>query len=477
MLTLMSFLVLPASVLAFGWPDRLLQLILLFSVFEAAAALIIGSLGLQPGIVPASVFIGAVSLQYLLGVRYPGEREVLWTLTPFLLLTLVTLLGALALPRLFAGQVLVWPEKQTAGLAPFPIELGPTQGNITQSLYLIVNCLVLTATALFSTRSDLRPRALLDTYFVSVLVVLAVSLWQFASKLVGVWFPEDFFYSNPGWAILTEQDIAGVPRINGTFSEPAALATFLCGAAFASAWTVLHGHRGRLALCVLPGSVAGILLSTSTTGIATLLIGGVGLGLYALTGASATVRGRIVGTGAVGAALLGLLVALSPVIGPGLGDAADKVLDSTLHKDESASYGDRTALDLDSLATLGPTYGLGVGWGSNRSSSLIPGLLAANGVVGFGLLVWFVARILATLRGVRAQGPGTAMVVPALSAATLGVLVASLLSAPTIDDVHFYVLLGLLIGCAARLPSRAAPAPRRSGRVRPPTWTPDGRPA
>ena len=77
----------------------------------------------------------------------------------------------------------------------------------------------------------------------------------------------------------------------------------------------------------------------------------------------------LIGTGGVGALVTSALL-------PRMVRGVQEVLASTMNKQESSSYQDRTSTDVDSLAIVLPTYEFGVGWGSNRSSSLVPGILA-----------------------------------------------------------------------------------------------------
>ena len=120
-------------------PERLLPVILVASVFEAGAALIIGgSFGLPTAMVPGLLFIAYIVLQYACGMRYPGERQVLWTLTPLLLLFCYAAASIFVLPQMFAGRVMVWPQRPDP-VAPGFVPLAFNSGNVTQLLYLAMN--------------------------------------------------------------------------------------------------------------------------------------------------------------------------------------------------------------------------------------------------------------------------------------------------------------------------------------------------
>src|ERR1700712_3423303 len=111
-ITLLGLFLVPLSLYWAYQPVRLLQLALVAAVFEAASALILGgSFGLQPAMVPGVLFITYVVTQYALGMRYPGEGAVLRAALPLLALLAYALLSAWYLPDVFAGRILVWPQR------------------------------------------------------------------------------------------------------------------------------------------------------------------------------------------------------------------------------------------------------------------------------------------------------------------------------------------------------------------------------
>ena len=453
--TLLGFALIPLCLAFCLKPLRLLQLMLLASIFEAAAALDFGSFGLQPSLVPSMLFLAFVLLQLLLGARYTGEREAWRAVLPFVLVTAWAVSGSMLLPRLFAGQIYVWPQKAEAPFLAVPLE--PSGANLTQDIYIVADCAVLLLSALYLSQSKLNPCQVLNAYLVSGYAVVVVCAWQLANKLAGLPFPETFFYSNPGWAILSSQEVGRVPRISGPFSEPAALASYLSGIVCATGWMVLKGHPGRSVRALLVLALGAMLVSTSTTGFGVLGTLAVGVPVYAMLRGSRRLLGRVLLAGAVLAAIAGVGALATSSLLPDVGRAAEEVIAATLSKQESSSYQDRTSTDLDSLAVVLPTYGLGVGWGSNRSSSLIPGMLASLGVYGTLGLVWFafgVARRACQARRL-ARDPADVRVIDGGAGAVVGSIAAALLSGPSIASVSFYVMLGLLIGSAARITTEA----------------------
>jgi hypothetical protein len=210
---------------------------------------------------------------------------------------------------------------------------------------------------------------------------------------------------------------------------------------------------------LLPLAMLAMFLSTSTTGLATLAAGLPGMLLFAMFRANRAISARLARKAAV--LLLGGLVVLGPVLvlEPSLLSAVTEVVDATMTKGDSESYTERTATDAAALASIGPTYGLGVGWGSFRTSSFIPGLLANAGLFGVAATLWLFARVAGMARRANAAVPGHPgrSLVDGFSAALCGQLAAALLSAPMISSLGFFLQLGCLIGTAARMLLDAGP--------------------
>lgn len=448
-ITLFGLLTLPICALYALSPDRLLQLVVLGSTFEAAAVLTFGGFGLQPALLPTALFSAYVMLQLLLGARHPGTRMVLWIMTPYVVVALWALVSSFLLPRLFANQIYVWPQKILPPFLPVPLE--PNASNINQDIYILADCTVLVLTALHATRGRFDMLRLLRAYWISGYVAVAIAVWQLASSLAGLPFPSDILSSNPGYAQLTNQALGGVPRINGSFTEPAALAGYLCGIIGASGWTILNGHATRIVKLLLPAALLGLLISTSTTGYAVLVIMIVALPCYALATRSHQLLSRLILAGVL-SVMIGTVVVLTLVtLVPAVERNAQLVFASTLDKQQSSSYQDRTSTDFDSLAVVLPTWGLGVGWGSNRSSSLLPGLLAGLGLYGTAGLGWFGLRVTRLVRRARPVADRSmARVIDASTGSVVATLAAGLLSGPAITSVLFYILLALLVAASVR---------------------------
>ena len=456
-ITILGLVLVPLSLIWAMNPVRLLQLAFVSAVFEAGAAVIIGSFGLPTAMVPGLLFIVFVVAQYALGMRYPAEGAVFWALTPLLALLAYALLSVVVLPDAFAGHIMVSPQKNDP-LQPGFVPLAFSAGNITQLLYLGMNVAVATTTALFMTRSAIPYQRIMSAYLFGGYIVVGLAFWQFASRVAGVPFPDAILYSNPSWAIV-DQALGSVPRIQGPFSEPAGLAFYLSGLCFCCLWLTAHGYRLMNMTWLLAFAILAMLLSTSTTGILTLVVGLPLILLMVATRADGQALGRLGRT--AGMLLLGGAIALTPVVimKPQLLDMVSGVVDSTLNKGNSEFIAERSGTDAAAMDTFTATYGLGVGWGSFRSSSLVPGLVANGGAFGIMAVVWLGLRTTQLARrGARAAyGHPGHLVVDGFSAALCGQLTAAMFSAPTIASLAFFLQLGCVIGVSARCPMNRGP--------------------
>ncbi|ATR19576.1 MAG: hypothetical protein DI601_19865 [Azospirillum brasilense] len=454
--TQLGLILIPLCLIYWQQPNKLLVIALIAAIFEGGAALLIGGFGLPTATLPALLIMGFVVMQYALGMRYPGESVVLWALLPLLAFAAYAVGSALLLPNAFEGKVIVWPQPTKDAVLYLATPLRASAGNITQTMYLLLNVAAAVTTALYVTRRDLNYQLFLKAYMVGGYLIFAISLWQFASRVAGVPFPTSFFHSNTGFAIV-EQNFGSIPRISGPFAEPAALAVYMSGVAFCSLWLCVRGHRVMWPQVSLITSTLTILLSTSTTGIVTVVAG------MPLTLCYAAVTGGGEGlqrtTRTLATLVVGSLLLLTPllILKPEIIDAVDKIAEITMSKQDGESYAERTSWDLDAVQATVSTFGLGVGWGSFRSSSLIPGLLANGGVPGLFCLIWLAMNIYGLSgRAARVvpEHPGQAAI-DGFRAALIGQLAAAVLSAPMIVSVGFFLQLGIVVGTAARITLRS----------------------
>ncbi|SDB28491.1 hypothetical protein [Belnapia rosea] len=451
-LTVLGIALLPLVLRFAADGERLLQLVVIAAVFEGGAAAVFGGFGIQLGLLPALAFVTHLAAQYLLGMRYPGEASVLRMSTPLVLFLAYAAATAMVLPGVFAGQITVWPQKPDI-LFPEPVLLAPGGGNLTQTIYLTLNLTLCIGTALYLTRRSVRIwQRLVVAYMASGYLVAGIAIWQFGARVAGLPFPNQMLFSNPSWVVV-EQSLGPIPRIQGPFTEPSGLAFYMAGLAFSCLWLCLRGHRVMHPQLLLMLAVVATCLSTSTTGIATLVIGlPAALILAAACGDAPGLRRASVTLGAMAGVAALVLVPLF-LLWPELLGFVDLVIGATLEKSDSDSFVERQMWDGLAWNALLQSGGLGIGWGSTRSSSLLPGLLAGGGVVSALAIAWFAYTIARTVRRSRDRGLGrhpANLTVDSFIGAMIGQLLAALISAPTIVTPIFYLQLGAVIGGLVR---------------------------
>jgi len=456
-LTPIGIVVLALCALAATSPTRLAQLILVAGAFEASAAIILGSFGIQPGLLPAGMLVALVVGQYLAGRRGPAEGAILRIMAPLLVMLSYAALTAVLLPEVFAGRIIVWPQK----LDPLwlePVPLAPGQGNLNQVFYLAANVALSCAAALAFGRSGTAWASLVRAYLLGGWLVVGIAGWEFVARTLRLPFPRELLYSNPGWSIV-EQSLGAMPRLQSTFAEPSALAFYLVGVAFACAGLCLRGRTVMRANILLVLVLVAIFLSTSTTGIATVAIGlPAMLGMAALRGRRLELR-RLMRTLAVPLVAGVLAVTALLVLRPELLQQIGDVVATTLEKGESASFAERSAMNAAAWDGFVASGGLGIGWGSTRASSMVPGLLAGAGLVGVVAVLLVALRLRRAVRIARALPPHpSAIGMDAFGAALAGQCLAGLLSAPAITTPIFFAQLGILTAAAiqARMDARRA---------------------
>jgi hypothetical protein len=444
----------PICLLAMGNLDRLLCLTLLVSAFEAASVLNITlggiSFGIQPAYFSGGLLCLFMALGYLTAPALKLKTQTVRVAFPLILFVGYAIISSFLLPRLFQGAVRVWPQRLEPN-APFAVLLAPSSGNTTQSLYLLLSLGIFICALLRCLHNPRLVTTLLKTYLLSSLIVVLLAFWQLAGRMTGLPYPSEFLYSNPTYAMLSNVDFGGLPRLSGPMTEAASLAYFLSGTLYTCSWLFMVGDRNRLFTSGLLSLTAVLLaLATSTTGYTVAAIGVVFAFLFAVgAGKTAVQRSMVV----FGGCLLALLAAIYfvPLLSPHSYETALSVVDQTLSKGQSQSYEDRTSKDADALFLVLHTYGLGAGWGSVRASSLFPTVVGATGVWGIWLVIWFAARVYRLVKDVPPRSsldPTERMVSQSLVASLLGILVAALISGPNLTYAGFWINLGGIVGLA-----------------------------
>lgn len=382
-----------------------------------------------------------------------------WWLIAFALFGAVS---AFLLPRLFAGDIYVTPMRPTR-LDYIRDPLGPTTQNLTQAVYLLGTALLAVLASYAAMYGDRR-----RLVFVAILVATAANLAFAVLDIAGQQAILDVF-RNGAYAQLTQEfGKLGVKRVAGSFAEASQFATFSFGA-MALCVELWLRHIWPRATGILAALTAVVLvLSTSTTAYLSfavyvpLMI--VRL-LFLTSGTRRLSKGLTILAIGFTVVVAGLvLAAANPSFAQSLADLVESL---TAGKFNTASGRERLMWAKQGLEAFTATWGLGIGIGSFRSSSMITAVIGSVGVIGILTLGGYLVALLAPWRPnvYKLDLPERAALGEAAAAASLFSLIPAFLSSPQADPgLLFALLAGFALGArlappeAADAVSHAAPS-------------------
>jgi hypothetical protein len=428
------------------------------ALFGSAAALLIGSATIQP----AHLLLAFLIMAALRRSREAGRAAAaLRPLRPgFWLLCLVVygIATAIVMPRLMAGATQIVPlgvsEYANTG---WTVPLGPVSSNFTQSVYLTADLVCFAVTvAVASTRAGFV--SIVGALLAYAAINILLALLDIATYSTGTQWMLDFL-RNAQYTLHNEEEIVGLKRIVGSFPEASAFARSTLGALGFCGTLWLCGYRPVLSGTLAIASLVLVVLSTSSTGLAgtapVLLI------LYA----TAVMRTgfnpkRPYGSAAVLCAPLAVgAVALAVLLNEHAFETIRNYFDLLIFsKSTSASGIERGAFNSFGLQNFLDSYGLGVGLGTVRTSSLPVALLSNVGLPGTIFYLLFAVTAIAHPRGSPRTFPFDVRL--AARNACLGLIIGDVFAAPTVDQgLLFYVLAG--VACAYPEGDKSYLQPRR----------------
>jgi hypothetical protein len=297
----------------------------------------------------------------------------------WLLLTLIYgIVSAVLMPRLFAGSTYVYAIRESN--AGYLIPLGPSSGNVTQTVYFIGDFICFVAFSALASTTGFRTIAYAALACAALNLVFALldlmTFWANSADLLT-------FLRNSTYRMHNDTEIAGLKRIVGSFSEASSFAAFTLGLFIFTGKLWLSGIFPRLTFALAASSLCALLFATSTTGYVGLLVTVVLLYLSRL--------GRML-TGPVNVQTLGFICAFPLLISMlviviALNDAKwsyihDLLENLIFNKLSSDSGVERTQWNRQALTNFVERFGVGVGIGSLRASSFPIAVLASIGVIG-----------------------------------------------------------------------------------------------
>lgn len=429
--------------------------VLALGLFESSAALVLPALS-GSSIPPARLMLGFVLVIALsrLYFRAPLFREVVSTNAALIVFCLYGLIGAFLLPRIFQGTINVVPMRP-AGLRhvldTFP--LGYSAQNVTTSFYVLGSGLAALAAY---TAGRL-------TEDVSPLVKTAIAV-GFAHAIIGVlgvvlkgtpWDDVVAFIRNGSYSQLSQATQSYV-RIAGFMAEPSNFARF------GLFWMVFNTElwlrdimpRGTGAAAL--GLAIILTLSTSSTAYVGLAGYALLLGLRFATIPSYLRTDKVVTILVLGvlAAIAGLALVLT--FEQVAAQFTDMFRSMTVDKADSLSGKQRMFWAMQGFDAFAASWGLGIGAGSFRSSSIATAIIGSMGIVGACSFVYYCASLFLR-RAVKTGVPAEALRIPVARAccwaAICGLIPMMLMAGSPDPGMEFAIFAGLSL--AFRRPSYA----------------------
>lgn len=312
------------------------------------------------------------------------------------LYTVWAVLSALILPRLFLGEIEVCllDRSATAGGSPLaPVR--PVSGNMTQSAYIMAGTVAFFAFRAVAGRAQGR-----ESLCKAVLLLAALNCFAGLLNIVEFYagLPSVLeLVRNAGYAVFGAYEVAGLVRIQGTFSEASTFAGFTLPLFAFTSTLWLERRHTRVAGLTALASLTLLLISTSATAYASMAIYaaifGVGLLMKNNRGGVLPLPTLLwIGTATV-LAVLAFAVTFQL---PAITRVSEYFTHTLFNKLESSSGIERSFWNAQAWSNFLDTYGLGVGLGTVYASSYPLVILSNVGIIGAGL---FVAFVLALLRG------------------------------------------------------------------------------
>lgn len=437
-------IILGALLVIAGNMRHALMFLMTSALFNGSAAILLPALG-GSSIPPIKFALAFVFLRILLpGSAAIGDFTEAFKANRWLaLFSFYGVAAAFILPRFFAGSVNVYPMRFTESAYLFAtVPLEPTSQNITSAVYFL-GVLLFAMASWIICRQRNTAQILVTTLVVlawahSILGLAGVVLRGTSAEFVLELFRNSSY-------VQLDDEVGGFVRIRGIFPEASVYALF--GFILFVTNTEMWYHSIRSRATGLTAVVMGAVLFFSTSSTAYF-----GLAIYAVFFALRTIAFPYASTFAKAKAavaaisLLVFLAALAFIAFPALVESAvDVIKRMTIEKSSSDSGLQRLYWTRQGWDLFLASYGLGVGPGSFRSSSIFFAILGSTGVIG---IVSFLIYVLAAFQPWRRSSWAESMV-PAEnlgaalgSAALLSLIPAAVNSSTAVPSSLFAILAG-----------------------------------
>jgi hypothetical protein len=379
--------------------------------------------------------------------RFSYIATAFWQNVFFTSYCLYSAITAMLLPRIFANHIDIVPMRSLALSIYSVVPLHMSMQNATTAFYILGTLFAAMAASIIVWVE--RSQAMVIRVIVTVTwlhIFFGVLGALLAAGGHSDWLD---FVRNGNYAQLS-QSTDGVQRIAGLFPEASAYVAFgfFFFAFNAELWlrNVRSDSSGVAALAML----AILLCSTSSTAYVSIAVYALALLLrFMVTPMHLPVRKMF---WLLGLAFVGLFAALVIAVAfHSFGNEILKIVDhATIHKANTLSGRQRLIWAEQGFRAFRVTYGLGIGVGSFRSSSLLSAVLGSTGIIGITLLF---GAFLGVLRIFRThshdlRGSPTDRVANAAAWGAVMGIIPAFITAPGADPgIIFGIFCGIAVGC------------------------------
>jgi hypothetical protein len=309
-----------------------------------------------------------------------------------ILFLLIGIVATLFMPRLFFGDVTIVPmrENRAADI------LSPIQANFTQSGYVTLSVMTVLAVMLTADRAQFAKTLLVGclvggiTTFATGLIDLATSSTGFESLL------EPF--RNAQYSMTTGQEVSGVRKVIGLAPEASVFGP-MC-VQFATPLALLRsvypkGLQRALATIVSIGLIVMAALSTSSAAYVGLSLLGT---IYLIHFAMRAIYSQMDNSGLAWEVLAGIAVLavllFTALFRKELFDPLFNLIEEQVfNKSLTGSYYERSYWNTVAWQSLASTWGLGIGFGSTRTSNWVAAIASNTGLLGAAFMALFLLQV------------------------------------------------------------------------------------
>jgi hypothetical protein len=372
--------------------------------------------------------------------------------------TVVAVVGAFVLPKVFLGQVQVFPLRSDGN--PLLMPLQPSSANLTQSAYLVISYLTAVVFALM-----VKSRSFIQNLRTAIIglacMVIVTGVVEYGLGVVGAGSVLDMFRT-ASYTFMLDNEVQGMRRIIGLMTEASAYG-FISTTALAMLifYRNLFDTKQQQQIIYPLAAMCGILAILCTSSAAYVSVAVIVVVYFwdvvARLGMGQKEEKLQVSRELVGIFAFSLIGLIAIFVFQETRDIAFNLLDEMVFKKgQSSSFAERSSWNEAGISSFLQSMGAGVGVGSIRTSNFFVNIIGATGIVGSFFFFSFLLKVFMS----KCQSQDVKMIEAVRGAKLIlvPILVNMALAGTTPDyGVVVAVLFGIVIGgaSAVRKPSSA----------------------